>query len=214
MNIRSYDIWGGVIMKLINILSFTLFVIFSMAYISKLIILYRKYNISANVLARGKKGGRIQIAETAVVISSFIWITVWLLQTLFDKAMGKIFKRLFIGIFINYMGLIFIISGILFFVTAMINMKTSWRVGIDKKIKTKLVTYGIYKYSRNPAFVGIYLMLSGLFFVYPNLLTLTVLIMNVLSINNLVIQEERHLEDMFQDEYYEYKKKTPRYLFL
>jgi len=43
---------------------------------------------------------------------------------------------------------------VLVFLLAMISIETSWRVGIDKKIKTELVTSGTYKYSRNPAFVG------------------------------------------------------------
>jgi protein-S-isoprenylcysteine O-methyltransferase Ste14 len=64
----------------------------------------------------------------------------------------------------------------LYLVTAAISMKASWRIGIDKSIKTRLIKEGIYKLSRNPAIVGFDLMFVGLFWAYSNIITLTVLI--------------------------------------
>lgn len=213
MNGYSYEIMGrGITMKLINVLSLTLFIIFFILYIAKLAILYRKYNISANVLGKGKKGREVDTTELLVKITTLIWGVVWILESLIDDSIRIIFKDLFVNVIINYIGIIVIFIGILTFVIAMINMRTSWRVGIDKKSKTKLITQGIYKYSRNPAFVGFDAMFAGLFFSYPNLLTLITLVINVLSINKLILQEEKHLQSMFPNEYNEYKKKTPRYL--
>ncbi len=40
-------------------------------------------------------------------------------------------------------------------------MKDSWRAGIPDSDKTELVTTGIYKYSRNPAFLGFDLQYMG-----------------------------------------------------
>ena len=40
------------------------------------------------------------------------------------------------------------------FLISVICMKDSWRVGIPNKDKTKLVTTGIYRFSRSPAFLG------------------------------------------------------------
>ncbi|MBC8059975.1 MAG: isoprenylcysteine carboxylmethyltransferase family protein, partial [Clostridiaceae bacterium] len=77
---------------------------------------------------------------------------------------------------------------------------------------TKLVTYGIYNYSRNPAFVGFDLMFTGLFLTYPSVLTAFILIINVISIHRLILQEEKHLQSVFGKEYISYKGKTSRYL--
>lgn len=41
------------------------------------------------------------------------------------------------------------------FLCSVICMKDSWRAGIPDEDKTRLVTDGIYKFSRNPAFFGI-----------------------------------------------------------
>lgn len=113
---------------------------------------------------------------------------------------------------INYLGLFTITIGLVFFILSMITMKTSWRVGIDKHTKTQLITNDIYKYSRNPAFVGFNFMFIGLFLTFPNIVTLFICLINILSIHLLILQEEKHLENMLQKEYLLYKNKTPRYL--
>jgi protein-S-isoprenylcysteine O-methyltransferase Ste14 len=104
--------------------------------------------------------------------------------------------------------------GVGIFILATIFMKSSWRVGIDKNTKTTLVTDGIYKFSRNPAFVGFYLMFIGLFVTYANIFTLIVLVINILTFHLLILQEEKHLLSMFGVEYERYKRKVPRYFLI
>lgn len=50
-------------MKVINIISFTLFIIFCLAYFSKLISMKSKMNIKAYVLGKGDKKGIARLAE-------------------------------------------------------------------------------------------------------------------------------------------------------
>ncbi len=50
-------------------------------------------------------------------------------------------------------GIMLGILAAVFFAAATITMKNGWRVGIREE-KTALATNGIYKRSRNPAFVG------------------------------------------------------------
>ena len=52
--------------------------------------------------------------------------------------------------------------GDLIFLASVLCMKDSWRAGIPDKDKTELVTTGIYRYSRNPAFLGFDLMYIGM----------------------------------------------------
>lgn len=60
-------------MSILNILSLILFIVFLSSYSLKLVILYKKNKISANVLAKGKKDKKIKVVETTVKISTFIW---------------------------------------------------------------------------------------------------------------------------------------------
>ena len=199
-------------MNLLNILSLILFIIFLLSYCLKLVILYKRHKISANVLAKGKKDNKIKIVETTVKLSTFIWGITWIVEIFFSQSIDKNLHILFNSLIINYMGLLITAIGVCIFITAMVSMKTSWRVGIDKNTKTKLVTCGIYNYSRNPAFVGFDLMFMGLFLTYPNILTIFILIANIISIHRLILQEEKYLENSFGMEYISYKEKTPRYI--
>lgn len=47
---------------------------------------------------------------------------------------------------------------------------------------------------------------------YPNSLTLIILVLNVLAIHLLILQEEKHLRLVFGQEYDYYCRKTPRYI--
>lgn len=60
-------------MGTLNILSLIVFCIFLVSYVLKLVILYRKNSIKANVLAKGKKSSGIKLTERLVKIATFIW---------------------------------------------------------------------------------------------------------------------------------------------
>lgn len=199
-------------MNYINIISLILFSIFIISYVMKLIILYKKYKVNGNVLAKGTKEKNIKSIEALVKTSTFLWGFTWFVESVFEKYMLKYFSYFINSLLVRYIGLILLFIGILIFAIAAFSMKSSWRVGIDKNTKTKLVTYGIYKFSRNPAFVGFNTMFIGLFATFPNILTFIILILNIISIHLLILQEEKHLLLTFGDDYKEYKKNTPRYL--
>lgn len=55
-------------------------------------------------------------------------------------------------------------------------------------------------------------MFIGLFLAYGNILTALILIANIISIHRFILQEEKHLENLFKMKYISYKEKTPRYL--
>lgn len=173
----------------------------------------RKSGIKAVVLAKGDKGKSIDFTETVVKITTFMWGAIWLFESLYSHRAVNFLPNLFTSSTFNYFGLFIILIGLIFFVSSMVTMKNSWRVGIDKSIKTQLITNGLYKYSRNPAFVGFNFMFIGLVFTFPNIVTLLICLANMVSIHNLILQEEKHLEGMFQKDYLFYRDQTPRYLF-
>ena len=200
-------------MSSLNIISLLLFIVFFSSYIAKLIIMKRNSGIKALVLAKGDKGKSINFSESLVQITTFLWGVIWLLESLLSFWIIEFLPSLFTFNTLNYWGLFVIFIGLIFFVSSMITMKNSWRVGIDKRTKTQLITNGLYKYSRNPAFVGFDLMFIGLVFTFPNILTIFLCLANISSIHNLILQEEKHLEGMFQEDYLYYRNNTSRYLF-
>lgn len=200
-------------MSFIQLSSLLLFKIFLVSYIFKLVIMHRMSGIKALVLARGDKGKSVDTTETVVRISTFVWGAFWLLESLFHHLIEGVVPNLFTSQNVQNVGLFIILSGLVFFISSMITMKNSWRVGIDKTTKTELITNGVYKYSRNPAFVGFDLMFIGLFLTFPNIATFFICIINIFAIHSLILQEEKHLEGMLLEDYVVYRKRTPRYLF-
>lgn len=77
---------------------------------------------------------------------------------------------------------------------------------------TSLVTVGIYRFTRNPMYLGMLLILLGFAFLGHNLLGFVVPVAFVLVINVFqIIPEERALAELFGDEFSAFKKRTPRW---
>jgi protein-S-isoprenylcysteine O-methyltransferase Ste14 len=165
------------------------------------------------VLGKGDKETRLRYVEIFLRTTTLIWIILWSFSIAFNSYISRFAFEYLSRINIEIIGLLITAIGVLFFELAIIFMKSSWRVGVDKEIKTELITNGIYKYSRNPAFVGFDMMFIGLFLTYPNFATFIVMFINVVAIHLQILQEERFLQDSFGVEYKKYKKLTPRYLF-
>ena len=91
--------------------------------------------------------------------------------------------------------------GDIVFLAAVLSLKDSWRVGIPQSGQTELVTAGIYRYSRNPAFLGFYLMYAGILLAYFNWVLLAVTAWAVLMLHLQVLQEEAYLKDVFGEKY-------------
>lgn len=102
--------------------------------------------------------------------------------------------------------------GVAFFIVAMLTMEDNWRAGIPEKGKTQLVQKGIYRISRNPAFVGFDLMYIGLLLAFPNILHLAFALFPVIMLDLQIKQEENFCRDAFGKEYEEYCKIVRRYL--
>ena len=97
------------------------------------------------------------------------------------------------------------------FLFSVLCMKDSWRAGIPDKDKTELVTGGIYRYSRNPAFLGFDLMYIGVLLLYGNLLTLSFSTFAIVMLHLQILQEERYLVNTFGAPYQEYCRHVSRY---
>lgn len=104
------------------------------------------------------------------------------------------------------------ILGDAIFLISVVCMKDSWRAGIPDQDKTKLITDGIYQFSRNPAFLGFDLMYIGMFLLYCNVLTGIYTLFAMTMLHLQILQEEKFMAQSFGEEYLAYKKKVFRYL--
>jgi protein-S-isoprenylcysteine O-methyltransferase Ste14 len=78
---------------------------------------------------------------------------------------------------------------------------------------TTLVTIGFYRFTRNPMYMGMFLMLLGVAFLMGGIGALLPLPLFVLIIrNNFVLGEERFLEAAFGQHYLDYKSEVRRWI--
>lgn len=97
-------------------------------------------------------------------------------------------------------------------VLAQVQMGASWRVGIDTARKTDLVAAGLFRFSRNPIFLGMLVQLLGLFLLQPDAVTLAVLICAFVLISVQIRLEEAHLMRQHGESYRAYAAKVRRWL--
>lgn len=110
-------------------------------------------------------------------------------------------------------GWILMVASLLFMCTAQLQMKDSWRIGIDQNQKTILRTKGIFSVTRNPIFAAIIIALLGNFLVYSTVLNLIILVIGILLVTIQIRLEEEHLLKIHQQDYIDYKNKVKRRLF-
>lgn len=111
-------------------------------------------------------------------------------------------------------GLIITAIGCTVFILGMVTLNDSWRAGIPAEDKTKFVHRGIYKISRNPAFLGFDLIYIGTTMTFFNVLLLTAALLAIISLHMLIYEEEKFLSKRFGQEYLEYKEKVARYFLI
>lgn len=78
---------------------------------------------------------------------------------------------------------------------------------------TAIVTGGVYRFTRNPMYLGMALVHAGLALAFDGPLALATLPLAVLVIQTQIIaREERYLEARFGDHYRDYKSRVRRWL--
>lgn len=110
-----------------------------------------------------------------------------------------------------YLGLGMTIFSVFLFFIAVRAMGLNWRAGYNEKQKTELVTSGIYRFSRNPAFVAFDLLYLGFAVLFPNILTLLMAVIAVVLFDQQIRGEEKFLLAAFGDHYRQYQAAVRRY---
>lgn len=170
-------------------------------YFTKMLIQKRQGIITHQIGRR--KEPKLHAVETLMSIATFGIVPVQLISVAFHWSRFPAAVR-FAGFFVGLLGdLIFLISTV--------TMKDSWRAGIPEKDKTALVTSGIYRFSRNPAFLGFDLMYLGVFLLFGNGATFVFTIFCMVMLHLQILQEERYLTATFGEAYKEYRGRVLRY---
>ena len=175
------------------------------------LILYKSTKVDARKVfyketATKKSGKLIQLALFLMIVISvnFIWITSnykYFLPIEFLEQ-GPLQT---IGFILSMLGLII---GFI----SQLQMKDSWRLGIDRDKSTELVTGGLFSISRNPIYVSLGLSLLGFFMMAPNAISIVFFLLMMYGINEKIKDEEEFLHEQFGDAFIKYKAKVRRWI--
>ena len=109
-------------------------------------------------------------------------------------------------------GGILLMFALIWVLIAQAHMQKSWRIGIDENVKTDLVQSGLFKISRNPIFLGMRVMLLGLFLILPSAAMLLIWITGNMLIQIQVRLEEEFLNRTHGASYLAYQKQVRRWI--
>lgn len=110
------------------------------------------------------------------------------------------------------LGLTFAGTGALIAMVAQLTMGASWRVGVKEGATGDLVSGGIFKFSRNPTFVGQFLLLVGVALAIPSLPTAVAPLLFIRLASSQVRSEETALRAAIGTEYEVYMASVPRWI--
>lgn len=113
---------------------------------------------------------------------------------------------------VSWIGVLFCLAGLIFVFLSLVSFGRSFRVGIDQDRPDKLVTTGIFAFSRNPIYVAFGSILLGQFLLFSNWILLVYLFAAIWLFHRQVLREEIFLRDHYGEQYSKYCRQVRRYL--
>ena len=167
----------------------------------------KKRGILADRLGWGAKDASTRKLEKWLRTVTYLTGLIQLLSIL----LSRYFPLLITAFPIRVMGCVIGLLGTGLLVLSMGTMGDSWRAGVDMVQACSLITTGIYRYSRNPAFLGFDLFYLGFALALCSVELCAISAISIVLFHFQILHEERYLPTLFGSEYEEYRRKTPRY---
>lgn len=111
------------------------------------------------------------------------------------------------------LGLAAVVGGLVLGVLAVMRMRSAHTSVSPHRPTTSLVTDGPFRFTRNPIYVGFFLIFLGFTFLAGTLWGIVLAPLAPITVNYLVIgAEESYLDGKFADHYAEYKSRVRKWL--
>lgn len=195
---------------LTKIIAIALLGVFYAVYFGKKIA-QRKQGITTNQIGVGNKPEQVLRTERIMGVATLLVVPVEVVSILVYPNWTLIPFLQHCPV-LQWTGLLIAATGVVFFILAVWTMADNWRAGIPENDQTKLVQKGIYRISRNPAFVGFDLVYIGLLLAFPNIPHLLFALFPVIMFHLQIRHEEQFCHATFGTEYETYCQQVRRYL--
>jgi protein-S-isoprenylcysteine O-methyltransferase Ste14 len=111
-----------------------------------------------------------------------------------------------------WIGVFLCLTGLVLFSWSLVSFGRSFRVGIDVDHPDKLITTGVFAFSRNPIYVAFGSIVIGQFLIFSNWILLVYTCAAVWLFHRQVFREEKYLKKHYGQEYSQYCDRIRRYL--
>ena len=192
-------------MNLQNILSVCAFAAFVIMVMIRAAFM-RKKGIKALVFGATDKSDFLLVPMVAAIAYTV------LAETFGLPMWEPLVKPFWVSVIPGWFGLGLCGLAIMGFAFALASFGDSFRVGIDEESPDKLITTGMFSFSRNPIYVCFLLFFTGLLLIHRNIVIAAAVVLFALAIHRQVIREEKFLKSHYGTEYEAYRKKVRRYL--
>jgi protein-S-isoprenylcysteine O-methyltransferase Ste14 len=112
----------------------------------------------------------------------------------------------------NVFALLPFFSGIIFAIIAMKKLGDDLIFGLPESSIKSLKTNGVFRFSRNPLYLGFILLIVSSCLITPNPINFAAAVMAIALHHMIILREEDYLLSKLGNEYHEYMKVTGRYL--
>ncbi len=174
-------------------------IILALYLVVKSIIFKKKYRINPVLFTKNN------IKESLPWYLIFIVSILYFVLILYFNKTSSLVK-------LDYLGFLILLLGFIVMVIAHIQMGSSWRMGFKSSDKINLIQSGIFKFSRNPVYLGLLIQAFAILLLISNLWSLLLFLALFIILRVIISKEEEFLEKQFGKEYTEYKKKVRRFI--
>ena len=117
------------------------------------------------------------------------------------------------GVFRWILGALIVVTGLALNVVGFITQKRAGTDPIPFNPSTRIVAHGLYRFSRNPMYIGFALCTLGVAMLVNSAWMLLAVPVGLILIDRTVVtREERYLERKFGEEYLTYKRRVRRWV--
>ncbi len=157
-------------------------------------------------IGRRRSGPEIVLVLTALVLNAY------LLTRPFIPGLDR-FVMTAPNLYAHF-GVAVMAFGVGIAILSQVDMGKAWRIGVPSAAEESqsLVTTGLYRFSRNPIYVGIMLFIIGSVITAPGPLTILALVLTWVFVNKVIDTEEAFLRTAFGAEFEAYSERTRRWI--
>lgn len=186
-----------------QLITLVLLLAFYGCYFGKML-LQRRRGIQTDQIGKGKTGPALHIERTMKLATIAVPL---------GEAVSILLNITALPGWLRWIGVVLAALGTGVFIVSVVTMRDSWRAGVSETDKTDLVTSGVYRISRNPAFLGFDLVYLGVLLTFFSwwLAALSVFAAVMFHVQ-IARVEEPFLRVAFGEDYRRYERKVRRYL--